>query len=387
MSEIIFIVTTGGIISNYVNRQLIVIVSLLGMAFSMYMTPHCSTKIIYFIVGGVLGLSSGVYDSSQMIWIIEIWQHKAGPFIQAQHFFYAVGSVAPTLIIAPFLDNTSNTSSSTHVVAEVSRMYVPFSILGAFNSLALAFQMFLFIFYRYHTPPMYANENFEQIDDAKNIPAQMEDDLAGNVSINQQNKANIMGMSHRKLKLIAATVLFLGAYGGMEVSTFQFIPTFGQYSNLKMSESASAYVLTGLLAMFAIGRAIGTIFIFKVRPELILLTNFIFIIIANLILLTCATSNLTMFWIGSILLGLGYSTMFPSFCAFMEKYLVFTSGITSLIVVFAATTAAIYPVIIGKKIEQNAVILTYTNFTSMLICAVAMFGSYKMTRKSEHRER
>lgn len=352
----------------------------------MCMTPHCPTKIIFFLIGGVLGFSSGIYDSSQMIWIIEIWQHKAGPFIQAQHFFYAVGSIVPSLIVAPFLDNNSTTASS-NTVGEASRMYIPFSIMGSLNFLTLAFQTFLFIFYRYHTPPMYASENFEQIDDAKEITVHTEVDVAGNVSINQPDKADIMGMSNRKFKLIAATVLFLGAYGGMEVTTFQFIPTFGQYSDLKMTESASAYVLTGLTGMFAVGRGIGTIFIFKVRPELILLTNFIFIVAANLILLTYANDNLIMFWIGSILLGAGYSTMFPSFCAFMEKYLVFTSAIASTIVVFATSVASIYPLIVGKFIAQNAVVLTYTNFISTVVCVIAMLWGYKLTRKSEHRER
>lgn len=356
----------------------------------MYMTPFCSTKALFFVMGGVLGFSSGIYDSSQMIWIIEIWQHKSGPFIQAQHFCYAVGAILPTIIVASFLNHyhNSNTTVTTALLTEPSRIHIPFLIIGTFSSLAVAFQMFLFVFYRYHSPPMYANENFELIGDAKNVPSQMQIDSPENVSINQQASADIiMGMSKRKFKLIACTVLFLGAYGGMEVCTLQFIPTFGQYSDLDMTESASAYVLTGLTAMFAIGRGIGIFIIFKVRAELILITNFIFVILANIILLTCANNNLTMFWIGSILLGAGYSSMFPSFCAFMEKYLVFTSAITSIILVFASTLASIYPLIVGKIIDQNAVVLTYTNFFSTMICLVAMFWGYKLTRKSESRER
>jgi len=195
---------------------------------------------------------------------------------------------------------------------------------------------------------MYANENFELIDDAKNIPSQNETELSGgNVSINQQENSTFMGVSSRKIKLIAITVVFLGAYQSMEVSSMQFIPTFGQYSDLKMTESASAYVLTGLMGMFAFGRLMGTIIIFKVRPELIILFNFTFVIAGNMILMIWASDSLFMFWLGSILLGIGYSTTFPSFCAFIEKYLVFTTAVASCTIVFGSLVSSVYPIIIG----------------------------------------
>lgn len=355
----------------------------------MFITPYSPTKIVFFAFGGVLGFSSGLYDASQMVWIIEIWQHKAGPFIQAQHFWYAFGTIIPSVIVAPFLNKYDHFDATTTLASptETSRIHIPFLIIGTLTSIALVFQLFLFTFYRYHTPPMYANENFELIDDAKNIPCPVETDLTGNVSINQQENVNVLGISKRKLKLITFTVLFLGPYQAMEVSTMQFLPIFGQYSDLNLSESASSYILTGLNVAFAIGRLIGIIIIFKVRPELIIITNFIFIVAGTLILLIWANSSLTMLWTGSIILGIGYSTMFPSFCAYIEKYLVFTSAIATCIIVFGSTVSAIYPIIVGKFIEHHNVVLTYTIFFSTFVCVLAMFWGYTLTRKSVNRER
>lgn len=358
------------------------------MATSMYMAPYCPTITMFFISGGLLGFSTGFYDSSQMVWMIEIWQHKAGPFIQAQHFCYAIGAVIPTVIVAPFL-NKYDHLNATDTYLSTSTIHIPFLILGTLNALALLFQLFLYTFYRYHTPPMYANENFELIDDARNIPSPIETELnGGNVSINQQETdGTVMGVSNRKIKLITLTVLILGAYQAMEVTTMQFLPIFGQYSDLKMTESASAYVLTGLIGMFAIGRLIGTIIIFKVRPELIIAFNFVLIVAGNLILLIWANNNLTMFWLGSAILGIGFSTMFPSFCAFIEKYLVFTSTVASCVIVIGSAVSAIYPIIVGAIIEQRAVVLTYTNFFSTFVGVIGMISVYKLTRKSTHRER
>lgn len=363
----------------------------MALAFGHYMAPHCPTKMIFFIAGGVVGTSLGFYDSTQLVWIIEIWQEASGPFIQTQHFCYAVGTIISPLVIAPFLNKDNNGTNATNSTSEEqndSRLYIPFSILGAFISLAFAFQLFLFVFYRYRTPLMYADENFKPIDDANNIMMEMER-KGREVDLNNQRERTVSfgGMNVRKAKLVAVTTIFIGLYLSMEISTMQFIQTFGQHSDLKMTESASAYVLTALTVMFAIGRGIGIVIIFKVRPELLICLNFLLIILANLILLVWANGSLTMFWTASILLGIGLSTTYPSFCAFMEKYLVFTSGIASLIVVAATIGGAVYPLIIGSIIEKNVIVLTYTNFFSIAVCVIVMAVGYKWTRNSQNRAR
>ncbi|XP_037036460.1 sodium-dependent glucose transporter 1-like [Bradysia coprophila] len=383
-----------GLVSKHINRQLIAIGSLMALAFGHYMAPHCPTKLVFFVVGGVVGTSLGFYDSTQLVWIIEIWQEASGPFIQTQHFCYAVGTIISPLVVAPFLKTDNNESNATAVSntpseeQSESRLYIPFSILGAFISLAFAFQIFLFVFYRYRTPPMYADENFKPIDDANNIMMEMEHNRREiDLTNHRESNATFGGMNVRRAKLIAVTTIFIGLYLAMEVSTMQFIQIFGQYSDLKMTQSASAYVLTALTVMFAIGRGIGIVIIFKIRPELIICLNLFLIAVANLILLVWANGSLSMFWTASILLGIGQSTTYPSFCAFMEKYLVFTSGIASLVVVVATIGGAVYPLIIGSIIEKNVIVLTYTNYFSVIVCVIVMAVGYKWTRNSKNRAR
>ncbi|XP_037045646.1 sodium-dependent glucose transporter 1-like isoform X2 [Bradysia coprophila] len=353
--------TTDGFIANYMNRQIIVMAALAGIAFSLYMIPHCPTQMVFFVVGAVFGLASGLYDAAQVVWIIEIWQEKAGPFILSQHLFYAIGANIPSLVIAPFLDE-----HDTLITERSSRIYIPFTILGAISTSALLFQLLLFIFCRYYKPPMYVSKN--------------NDDVSTRTDVNATD-AKIFGINVNKLKLIAVTSVFLGAHQGMEACTQQFIPIFGQYSDLKLTESASAYVLTSLTAAYAVGRAIGVIIIFKVRPEIIICINFVLIFVANCILLIWASNNLTMFWIGCIMIGAGFSTMFPTFCAFMEKYLVFTNAVGSIVCVVASVFASTYPLIVGHLIKERAVVLTYTNFFSTVVCILAMISGYLLVRR------
>lgn len=65
------------IIYKYINRQLGVIICLGGMAAGLFLTPHCPSKTLFFVVGGMLGYFVGSYDATQVVWMIEIWQvHK-----------------------------------------------------------------------------------------------------------------------------------------------------------------------------------------------------------------------------------------------------------------------------------------------------------------------
>ncbi|KAG4067379.1 hypothetical protein HA402_015815 [Bradysia odoriphaga] len=381
-----------GFLSKYVNRQLIVIISLFAMALSMFMTPHCPTKMLFFVCGGVFGLSAGFYGLSQVVWIIEIWQQKAGPFIQAQHFCLSFGSILPSAVLAPFLKKyePSHPITAEPVLTEESSIHIPFLIIGTLNSLAFLFQLFLFIFYRYHTPPMYADENVQQLDDAKDgSHSTAKTELSENVSSKQQELATVKvkrGISSRKIQLFAFAILFLSAYQAMETSTMQFLPIFGQYSDLKLSQSVAAHVLTGLMAMYATGRLAGIVLIFKVRPELIIAVNLLLVTMGNTILSVWASGSMSMFWIGSMMVGAGFSTLFPSFYTFIEKHLIISSIFASSTMLFGATASAVYPIILGKFIEQQAVVLTYSNFASTSVCAIVMFWGYYLARTTVARE-
>ncbi|KAJ6640088.1 Sodium-dependent glucose transporter 1 [Pseudolycoriella hygida] len=361
---------TYGIVTKYINRQTVSIGALAGMAFSLYMIPHIPNIKVFFVIGGVVGVASGLYDALQIVWIVEIWQEKCAPFILAQHLFFAIGTNIPSILIAPFLSTDKTTTS---------RIYIPFTILGAITTLALLFQILLFTFCRYHTPPIYANDVSDKLTSTNASQAQNEQ-ASHDTSIVGTDSSSIMGMNKTKLQLIIISGMFLGAYMGMEVCTLQFVPIFGQYSELHMTESAAAYVLSGLTGMFALGRAIGLVLIFKMQPEAILCINCFLVVVGNLILLLWASYNLTMFWVGCVILGAGFSTMYPAFCAFMEKYLVITNSIGSFFCVVGSVFASIYPLIVGHLIKQRAVVLTYTNFFSTVACILSIVWGYIIVR-------
>lgn len=378
----------GGFLSTYVNRKLIVIVSLFAMALSMFMVPYCPTKYLFFICGGILGLSCGFYNSSEIAWMIEIWQERFGPFIQNQGFCFSLGTIIPSVILAPYLDkdDRSQANATEPVLTEQSTIHIPFLITGTLNSLAFLQQLMLFIFCRYHAPPMYTSVNTGPV--VLHTDSVSEFNFSDALSKRQEPESGQLksGISNIKIELFAFSILFVGAYQVMEISTMQFLPVFGQYSDLKLSESAAAHILTGLLTMYATGRLIGIIIIFKVRPELILAANLCLIAIGNTLLFVWASRSFTMFWIGTMILGTGFSTMIPSFFTFIEKHLIITGSFASCTMVVGTTTSAMYPIVFGKTIEHQTIVLTYTNFASVSVCVVVMIWGFKLTRKRVARE-
>ena len=48
---------------------------------------HLPTKILFFVVGGIIGFACGGYDTSQVVWVLEMWSGEAGIWVQTQYFF------------------------------------------------------------------------------------------------------------------------------------------------------------------------------------------------------------------------------------------------------------------------------------------------------------
>lgn len=160
----------------------------------------------------------------------------------------------------------------------------------------------------------------------------------------------------------------------------QFIPTFGQYSPLKLSESYSALLLTALTGSYAAGRFLGIFISMAVHPLIMLLGNLVLCLVGNIILLLYASENLVLFWIAAVTMGFGLSTMYASYIAFIEKHIIFTDGVGAFLIVSGSPVAAIYPLIVGERIAANVRVLTYTNFFSIGACLLVVIVGFALTR-------
>jgi FHS family Na+ dependent glucose MFS transporter 1 len=327
-----------------------VVLSLTGIAVSYFLTPFCHTLTHLLITVALLGFCCASYDTAQLVWIMEMWQSKSGPFVQAQHFFVALGTNVPALLMTYFLEKKKETEVDEEPEEKEMSYTTPFIILGSMASLNLAFELFLVTCFPY-TPPERENNDLEL--------------ALKEIEEKEGNKIN-----WHKIKLIALSALFIGFYIGMELCSMQFIPTLAQIG-AGMGESEGALVLTGLTASYAAGRVLGIFVSIKVSSYFILWTNLALIVIANGILVLWGHSDPFWLWVTSITLGFGLSTIFASFFSFMEKHMVFTDMVGSVLLVTGSCVSIVYPAIIGRWVEVEDRILAYSNFTSCFIMIIS----------------
>lgn len=206
----------------------------------------------------------GAYDAAQVVWIVEMWQEKASPFIQAQHFFYAVGSIIPSLLFStvtklerpkdPFeallgekddfslaeLNLTKEDFLGKGNGSRGEEIYiVPYMIGGSMNTIACLLQVSLFIFARYKKPPMYQqNLNNQNLNLNLNNSPDKKSELSVEVN-DTNNRANSLtklepGSSSSlcgdivwtKIRLVALTGIFLGMsliFNARQIAFFIFL--------------------------------------------------------------------------------------------------------------------------------------------------------------------
>jgi len=381
--------TTGGIAFNYVNRQIASGLLLLLMGTGTILLPIVPSLLLFFVTAAIVGFGGAGYDTAQIVWIIEMWETKAAAYIQTQHFCFALGTLVSPLLMKSFLPmdtletndggitlqsdilttaegiGTNNTTllyqSETLDSDQSSQLYVPFLIGGIFTIIGGILLLLLYGIKKYEKPSksgVIANEDNNQTDPGKS-----------------------KGCNCRKLILILLSAVVLGAYSGMELCSFQFLPTFTHFIDLKLSQQDGALVLSGLAAAFTVGRAIGIFIVLKIRPEILLLGNILLVITGNTLLLFFANSSLPILWGGAILLGIGFSTVFPSFYGYIEQHLKVSNVVGASMIVAGGLVSSLYPIIIGSFIEKNPFILMYTNYFSLVACTSAFLVIYTITRK------
>jgi len=284
------------------------------------------------------------FDTAQVVWIIELWAEKSGAFLQGIQFFFALGTFISPLMTRPFLDNgesneTSFRNMTTEQLKHRSRIEIPFGIVGSILVIS-ALLLLILHFYKRYEPP-----------------------------IEQDQECVCKCPSFQKMTYIILGFFTLAPYVGMEIMNFQLVSSFAQNCHLKLSDSKSADVLTFLAGAFTFGRALSIIISIKYSPQKMIFVNYIIIIIANIILLLFELNqnSVLMLWIGNVILGFGFSSVFPAVYAFLERHITIGNSMGAFFVCTSGLMAALLPTVCGQFIADEPLALIYINFICTLI--------------------
>jgi hypothetical protein len=369
----------------------------------MALTPHLPSINSLYINFAINGYASGGIECISDVWILEMWQQECGPYVQALHFVFGLGSVMTPLVVEPYLSgkeaediysdnyNTTETLVTDYInetettviylpqlaynqsVVENeelfhSRVYIPYTC----GAIAIALSAFiiggLFFYKKYIPPPTRAPQT---------VP---ERSLTPFENMNKTFKTKLMPTKPILIMIVLSGYL-LSLIVGLEWAQFNYFPSFAHFSPLHITEKRAAVISTGLAIAFTIGRAIAIPVSHFLRPKQMIYGSLILLSIANVLFLFFASYSETFMWFANIVYGLGLSSVVASIYSMVEEQTAFNNLMGALFSFFGGLTSSVYPIILGYYIESKPLILIYVNILSAILSFLLMISIQLIIRK------
>nr|XP_027205948.1 uncharacterized protein LOC113799506 isoform X2 [Dermatophagoides pteronyssinus] len=310
-----------GFIYKWINRQLVIIATL------------------------IIGIGSGSWESSNTVWLIEMWPEHQASVMQIQQFMYGIGSIISPSLLAPFVHGIAN-ETEINVETRKSSLIIPFMSIGALQIIAPIIMFGMFFFRRY-----------EKTNRSSSITSESSksDDESETDSDDESDSAPYK-MKYRKIKLILIG-LMLAAYMGAEMAYNDYSDTMFQYWQPdRLTATQSATVMACLCTGCTVGCLITAIISLRLKPNIIIAYH-LAIIIGALSLLYVGRHNTIIIYISNAMLGYGFSAVWPGILAFTERHLKMTDRASSFIFFFTESAVMFTPLLIGQYLTTQPLIL------------------------------
>ena len=355
--------------------------------------PHMPSLTTFYIAGGLSVFTTGIFNTAQIAWMIEIWRDAAGPFILTQHFFSSIGSLLAPLVLGPFLADGAppgnetgmemttlsapDSTTADDVIIEqepAAELYIPFAITGGMALMGALIQLILLLVYRSQPSSRPFQIHKDSNSSSQDEP---EEDEKSEVAIMKTNGRETW--KARKIITILLCCIFIGFCMSLEITTLSFFSLFAQFSDVKLTEAEASQVLTATSIGYSVGRAAGIFIVMKVAPHFILMGNFVLMLAGNTILFVIGGYDRTWLWIGAVCLGVGFSTTFPATFAYLQRYILIDNTISALFLFWTGVMMSVYPLIIGSSVEYHPKILNYCNYANLAVMIVSFALIFKIT--------
>ncbi|KAI1301676.1 Major facilitator superfamily domain-containing protein 4A [Halotydeus destructor] len=353
------------------NRQIGLICSNLLLAVGLMSIPIFDNKVSYFISQAMIGLAYAGINNAPNALLTEIWEDKCNPFIQAMHFCYAIGAIIGPLIAEPFLasrdspesattlnpvainvaDNSVIDSINNSTNAEKSLVYIPYAISSATVLLAALSLIILFIIHPY--------KNADRKAEGKKISIQRED-----ANVDEEPLIPTQDSKYYVTYIIVMCALLVNCDVGLEQNFFSYMQVYAVLGPLKLAASTGAYMLSAFSAAFAAGRFSGIILATKISAGSMLYLDGVIMLTGSCVILFWNTEFGLL--VGSIIVGFGCSTVFPTIFAYAEERINVTTYVAGTFMFFGTFAGLIVPHLEGEFVESYPSIFSYVN----LACTV-----------------
>lgn len=415
-----------GHLYNIFNRQLIYAGCFVLMGTAYFLTPHVRLLAFFIFAQGMTGIAAAGMDAAATIWPLELFKDRVNPYLQAIHFAFALGNTFAPLISAPFLSPTVTLDLNSTLAfdlrpASQSLLFVPYTIAAVILFVAAIFLVILNYLRPYQVP-----ESIQLQDDmVQSICVEYVANYKGQSSTRQLLTSNVVdrlrladslylgsgsfnfsgrtkSMTQEREALLkvkgqpmknnkdlppwlSRLIIGLGAvllcgYCGIEMNAMNYLEMFVVKGPLKLSKEKGAHMTSVMAGAFTIGRGASVYLATKVTPVTMLYFDVIFMMLGTLIILIFGHISEAYIWLGIIVLGLGFASVYPTTYAFLEPRVHLDNTCTGIMLFVSSLIPAVNPIIVGSFVHIYPMVFMWLNLFSATCCFLAFVGLHATDR-------
>jgi FHS family Na+ dependent glucose MFS transporter 1 len=310
----------GGRFYDRLPGHKVMFLGLAGMIVTLALTPVISRLWLLGLILFLLGAMEGTVDVGGNTLLVWVHRSEVGPFMNALHLFFGVGTFLAPIILAQSLLRSG-------------------SIAGGYWLIGFIVLPLALWFLRLPSPT---------------APAQEEE---------KEGRSNVL--------LLAMIVAFFFLYVGAEVGFGGWVYTYALEMGLA-GEASAAYLTSSFWGAFTIGRLFSIPIAARTRPRWILTSDLAGGLFGLGLILLFSESTAAL-WGGTIILGLSMASIFPTMISFAEHRMTLTGTITSWFFVGASLGSMFLPWVVGQLFEPVGPQVAIIIFLSDLVAAGLVF--------------
>ncbi|KAJ8360546.1 hypothetical protein SKAU_G00170710 [Synaphobranchus kaupii] len=358
--------------------------------------PLCHSVFLLAVALAVSGQAMGIIDTIANVQLVKIYQKDSAVFLQVLHFFIGLGALVSPLIADPFLSETNcvvgaengtselrhlrNTLGRTsghnwsryHLLTEgivVTQVSYAFWIMAVIN---LPVPIVVFALMQYERTPSCCGTRSPRLLEQEGLAMKTwgqgkgepenphTEDHGGLFSCCRNGVLRTLSTFTIGIHILGGLVLFMtdGITGVYSV----FVYSYAVDPPMSLPHRTAGNLASVFWAAITVGRLVSVPLSCKVRPVHILIANLAGMIITTLLLLILYKDSVFLF-VGTFLLGLFLSSIFPCMLAYTEDILDYQGCVTTVLVTFAGTGEMVLQIVVG-------LIIYSTGNYSFLLCSM-----------------
>ena len=318
----------GGRLYDRVPGHPVMVVALAVMGVTLAAVPAIPRLWPLAAVVLLLGVATGAVDVGGNALLVWVYGRRVGPYMNALHFFFGLGSLLAPIVVAQALALGSD-------------------IAWAYRMLALLTLPAAFWLLRVPSPSAPLGST-------------------GGAGDPPQSAT-------RKRLLVAVLVLLFFLYVGAEASFGGWIYTYAVALDLS-DETAAAYLTSAFWGALTLGRLLGVPIAARVRPGRLLLADLGGCLLSvGALLLWPGSPAVT--WLGTCGLGFSMASIFPTLISMAERRMTLSGQITGWFLAGASIGGMTLPWLIGQLFESLGPRSTMAVIGLDLLAALAVLAA------------